>query len=299
MKKLFAILLALVMLFALSATAMAEEAKGSDDTAASPKTLSWFTARRGIAQAELTGKFYQIADLDVDIWVPDLLQPVEDVSENTFCAFEAENKGAVISVNHLTFDGQPTLEDVEKMAVDQGSESDGLFWINGFNALVLETKSADSLSVIIMITDGGAMEFVFAPISNPDVNNLAALVMSTIQHHDLDVEDVALMIDADLNNTLGDDRDVRFSDNDNGRSISITIWKDGITTEVIKEVNNWDEVKGTIINDYYNFYVDALDAFGMDDISLNLSLTAADNQDVTFLTLEGGEVTYDVFENAA
>ncbi len=32
MKKLFALLLALVMLFALSATAMAEEAKGSDDT---------------------------------------------------------------------------------------------------------------------------------------------------------------------------------------------------------------------------------------------------------------------------
>ena len=185
MKKLFALLLALVMLFALSATAMAEEAKGSDDTASVPKTLSWFTARRGIQQAELSGEFYQIQDLDIDIWVPDLLQPVEEVSENTFCAFEAENKGAVISVNHLTFDGQPTLEEVEKMAVDQGSVSDGMFWINGFDTLVLETKSEDSLSVIIMITDGGAMEFAFAPISNPDVYSMASLVMATIKPAEL------------------------------------------------------------------------------------------------------------------
>ena len=77
MKKLFAFLLALVMLFALSATAMAEESKGSDDSASSLKALSWITARRGLQQTDLTGNFYQISDLDVDIWVPDLFKPVE------------------------------------------------------------------------------------------------------------------------------------------------------------------------------------------------------------------------------
>ena len=216
-----------------------------------------FTARRGIQQAELSGEFYQIQDLDIDIWVPDLLQPVEEVSENTFCAFEAENKGAVISVNHLTFDGQPTLEEVEKMAVDQGSVSDGMFWINGFDTLVLETKSEDSLSVIIMITDGGAMEFAFAPISNPDVYSMASLVMSTIQHHTLDVEDVALMIDADLNSFWTQDKNVTYSDDDKDRSIHIAMWEDGVNAETIKDINNWDEVKNARIG-LYNDYMDAL-----------------------------------------
>lgn len=297
MKKLFALLLALVMLFALSATAMAEEAKGSDDTASVPKTLSWFTARRGIQQAELTGEFYQIQDLDIDIWVPDLLQPVKEVSENTFCAFEAENKGAVISVNHLTFDGQPTLEEVEKMAVDQGSVSDGMFWINGFDTLVLETKSEDSLSVIIMITDGGAMEFAFAPISNPDVYFMASLVMSTIQHHTLDVEDVALMIDADLNSFWTQDKNVTYSDDDKDRSIHIAMWEDGVNAETIKDINNWDEVKNARIG-LYNDYMDAFDGLGVKDIALGLDYISED-QDVTFLTLENGEVTYDAFADAA
>ena len=285
------------MLFALSATAMAEEAKGSDDTASAPKTLSWFTARRGIQQAELTGEFYQIQDLDIDIWVPDLLQPVEEVSENTFCAFEAENKGAVISVNHLAFDGQPTLEEVEKMAVDQGSVSDGMFWINGFDTLVLETKSEDSLSVIIMITDGGAMEFAFAPISNPDVYSMASLVMSTIQHHTLDVEDVALMIDADLNSFWTQDKNVTYSDDDKDRSIHIAMWEDGVNAETIKDINNWDEVKNARIG-LYNDYMDAFDGLGVKDIALGLDYISED-QDVTFLTLENGEVTYDAFADAA
>ncbi len=222
---------------------------------------------------------------------------MEEVSENTFCAFEAENKGAVISVNHLTFDGQPTLEEVEKMAVDQGSVSDGMFWINGFDTLVLETKSEDSLSVIIMITDGGAMEFAFAPISNPDVYSMASLVMSTIQHHTLDVEDVALMIDADLNSFWTQDKNVTYSDDDKDRSIHIAMWEDGVNAETIKDINNWDEVKNARIG-LYNDYMDAFDGLGVKDIALGLDYISED-QDVTFLTLENGEVTYDAFADAA
>ena len=297
MKKLFAFLLALVMLFALSATAMAEESKGSDDSASSLKALSWITARRGLQQTDLTGNFYQISDLDVDIWVPDLFKPVEEVSENVFCAFETENKGAAITVNHLSFDGDPDLEEVEKMAVDAGCESDGIFWLNDFHALVYENKAADSLSVLIMITDGGAMEFVFAPISNPDVYSMASLIMSTIQHHNLDVENVAHMIDADLNSFWGENRDVRYSDDDKSRSISVFMWEDGITSENIKDVDNWDQVKDSKIN-LADTYTAVLSEFGMDDVLLNLYYISAD-QDVNFLAIEGGEITYDVFADAA
>jgi len=148
-----------------------------------------------------------------------------------------------------------------------------------------------------MITDGGAMEFAFAPISNPDVYSLASLVMSTIQHHTLDVEDVALMIDADLNSFWSEDKKVTYSDDDKGRSIHIAMWEDGVNAETIKDINNWDEVKNARIG-LYNDYMDAFDGLGVKDIALGLDYISED-QDVTFLTLENGEVTYDAFADAA
>ena len=299
MKKLFVFLLALVMLFVLSATAMAEESNGSNDSASSENTLSWITARRGLQQTDLTGSFYQISDLNVDIWVPDLFKQVEEVSENVFCAFAAENDSAVITVNHLSFEGDPDLEDVEKMVLDAGCESDGLYWINDFYALVYETKSADSLSVLILLQDGGGMEFVFAPVSNPDVYSMASLVMSTIQRHSLDVEDVALMIDADLNNTWGQCRDVRYSDEDDNRGITVYLWKEELDSNTIQNITNWDDLKAAVCENFYNFYVDVLDDFGMNEaVHLNLKLTSPNQEDV-FLAIEGGQITYDVFDDAA
>ena len=79
MKKLIAILLTLVMLFALSATAMADM-----------QTLSWITARRGIGMTDLTGKFYQIEDYDIDIWIPDNFELQEDIPDYCYCVFATE-----------------------------------------------------------------------------------------------------------------------------------------------------------------------------------------------------------------
>ena len=141
------------------------------------------------------------------------------------------------------------------------------------------------------------MEFVFAPISNPDVYSMASLIMSTIQHHDLDVEYVAHMIDADLNSFWGENRDVRYSDDDKSRSISVFMWEDGITSENIKDVDNWDQVKDSKIN-LADTYTAVLSEFGMDDVLLNLYYISAD-QDVNFLAIENGEITYDVFADAA
>ena len=44
--------------------------------------------------------------------------------------------------------------------------------------------------------------------------------------------------------------------------------------------------------------MDAFDGLGVNDIALGLDYISED-QDVTFLTLENGEVTYDAFADAA
>ena len=294
MKKLFAFLLALVMLFALSATAMA--IGDADGSIVPVQALSWITAERGIQQAEIAGKTYTINGTELDIWIPDLLQPVDEIPEYSYGVFATEDKAVSVSLNHLDVAPEKTLEDIEQDVPGWGGESDGSFVINDTYALVYETKEEDSLSIVMLLDEGNALEVVVTPISNKDVYSLASLMMASIRPTEPTLKDMGVMMDADIKSFWGDNRDVRMGD-ENGQSIHIAMWEDGITSETIKDINNWDEVRDAKIN-LYNAYIDVLDEFGMNDVALGLDYISAD-QDVTFLTIENGQVTYDVFADAA
>ena len=290
MKKLTAILLALVLLFALSATAFADEE-------APMQTLSWLSARRGILQAELSGSFYQVGDLDCDIWVPDLFEPMEEVPEFAYCGFEAADGAVTITVNHLSFEGEPELEDIEEVLPDWGAVSDGIFWINGLYALIYETEEDDSLSVLILKEDGDAVEFVFAPISDQQVYSVSSLVLSTIQPHTLENMDLALMMDADLNNNWGPNHSVRIAETDEGEELRVFLWDDGMNSETILNASNWDSVRASRLA-LCNEYVDALAELGFDDTPLAVMYISPE-EDLSFLTILDGEIVYDIFEDAA
>ena len=252
---------------------------------------------RGTRQAEITGSTYEIGDTGLDIWIPDLLQPVKDAPGYTYCAFAAENNAASISADHLSFDKETVITDVEELLPDWGGKSDGIFVIDDTYALVYENAEEDSLNVLMMLSEHDALEVVFTPISNPDVYSMASLVMATIKPAELTVKDLGVMMDADIKSFWGDNRDVRMIDDDSGRSIHIAMWEDGITSETVEDINNWDEVRAARIN-LFNAYVDVLEELGMSDVLLGLDYISAD-QDVTFLTIEGGQITYDVFADAA
>ena len=290
MKKLLAILLALVMLLGLSAVAMAEEAEEQRPL------LSWMSARRMIEQNGLEGAFYQVGSLNCDLWVPAQLQPVE-APDGAYCAFATEDGAVSITVNHLFFEGDPTLEDIEEALPDWGCVSNGVYWINDILALVYENAEEDTLSALVLLGEGDAMEFVFTPVSNQQVYSLASLVLCTIQLHELDAENVALMIDADLNGVWGANRDVRVTETDEGQEIRIFLWDEGVNSETIQSVNNWDSVKANHIA-LYNFYAEALEGLGMGGLDLTMMYISPE-EEISFLTISGGEILYDVFEDAA
>ena len=290
MKKLLAMLLALVMLFALSATAMA------DEEAAPMPLRSWMQARRLIYQNEIEGSFYQVDTLNCDLWVPALLQPVEP-PEYAYCAFATEDGAVSITVNHLSFDGEPELADIEEILPDWGCVSDGVFWINNYYALVYENAEEDSLSALILMEEGDAVEFVFTPVSNEQVYSMASLVLCSIQPHVLDAEDAALMIDADLNNLWGENRSVRVVETDEGQELRVFTWDEGVNSENIQSVDNWDALRENQIA-LYNNYAGALADFGMDDLGLTMMYISR-SEEISFLTLGSGEILYDFFEDAA
>ncbi len=288
MKKLLVMILVVVMLFSLSA------AVSADDTDSSPVTLNWISARRAITQAELNGSYYEISDFDMDIWVPDLLAPLDEIPLDSYYVFETEDQSAYINVHRVGFDGDTTLSAIEETVKELGSVSDGAFWINGYSVLVYETKESDSLSVVVPFDDGDVIEFTFAPISNPDFYSLTSIIMSTIQPHTLSVKDVALMIDADLNSNWGPNRNVRYTDDEDGAGITVYLWDEGVTADVITASGNWDTVRESKIV-LYNSYIDVLTEFGMNDVILTLMYINPD-EDVSFLTISDGEIEYDFAE---
>ena len=293
MKKLTAILLAAVMLFALSATAFA--VGDADGSIAPVQALSWITAERGISQVGISGETYTVYGTGLDIWIPDLFQPVDEIPEYSYGVFAAENNAAIISLNHLDVDPDMTIEELEGIIPNWGAESDGIFVINDTYALVYETAEEDSLSVVMLLEEG-ALEVVFTPISNQDVYSIASLVMASIRPTEVTLKDMGVMIDADIKSFWGDERDIRWLDNGETRSLSIFMWEEGIDEETIHDVDNWDEVRTGRI-DLYNMYIDALDEFNMNDVILNLYYTS-DDQETGFFCIERGEITYDIFGDA-
>ena len=295
MKKIISMLLVFVMLMALSATALADEAPTDGEDSGS-KTLSFISAWRGITAAELNGAFYKIGDLEMDVWLPDVLTAQTDKPDDAYFLFADSTGNASIKAHIVDLDGAKTLEEVEKNVIDAGCQSDGIYWINGFDALVFENKSNDSINAVILITDeDSGVEFVFSGVSNQDMYSLSSLVLATIQHHTLDIEDVALMMDADQQNVWGPNHHVFYGkiEGSDKSGITVNMWDEGIDADSIKSVNNWDTLRQDKI-DLYKLYRNVLENFHMDDIVLTMHFCDA-KEETSFLTIEDGEITYDVF----
>lgn len=287
MKKLTAMLLVFVMLFALSATAMADDAPEQGENT-SLQTLSFMTAWKGILKNELDGDFVKVGPLEMDVWIPEQFTAQSDMPDDTYLLYADSSSNATLQIHHVGLDGATSLEEVEKNVIDLGGISDGIVWVNGLNALVYDNKSADTLNAVILITDDNSgVEFVFGGVSDDEVRSLASIILSTVQRHTLDIEDVAEMIDADLNNTWGECRHVTYGNNE----IDINMWDANVNAENISKVDNWDAFKQDKL-DYYNLYTDVLARFHMDDIKVVLCVTDPDEQ-TAFLTIENGEFTTD------
>ena len=104
------------------------------------------------------------------------------------------------------------------------------------------------------------------------------------------------MMDADQQNVWGPNHHVfygKIQDSDKS-GITVNMWDEGIDAESIKSVNNWDALRQDEI-DLYKLYSNVLENFHMDDdIVLTMHFCDA-KEETSFLTIEDGEITYDVF----
>ena len=199
-----------------------------------------------------------------------------------------------MKVHHFDLGEDNSYEAIEEIVTEQGGVSDGVFWINGYEALIYENQESDLIGVIISFDDGDVIEFLFWPVSNPEVYSVASLIMSTIQPHVLHVSDVAAMMDSDLIRNWGPNKEVRFTDDEDYKEINVYMWDEGITSETIQNSVNWETARASEIS-LYNSYADVMRDFGMDDVHLSLQYISPD-ENLSFLTIKDGEIEYDFAE---
>jgi hypothetical protein len=122
-------------------------------------------------------------------------------------------------------------------------------------------------------------------------------MLATIQRHTLDIEELALMIEADLTNNWGENQEVRIVDNGGGAYLRILLWDEGIDSETIENVQNWDAFRTQKVG-VCNYYLQSLAGLGFDELSVELMYISPEEA-LSFLTIQDGEIVYDVFEDAA
>ena len=289
MKKLTAIFVMICLLLSLSCAAVAD----GGVAATQAQYLSWETARRVILDSGLGGSLVQIGDYNLMMWMPDTMTELNELPGENYIAYYAAKEGAgEIGVQVIEMGKGFTLEAFEQQIAEQGYTDGGMFVINGFYGLAFSDEQTDNLSIAFVTGETEAICISFYPVSDEDFLKLVQLMVPSIQPAEPSLYNLADMIDTDLLETVwGDNRKVTFNEADN--SIHIILWDDGLNSDNIKSVNNWEEMKNDKLA-LASFYQDSLKELGASDVHLILQYVA-DEDDGAFLTIVDGEVVYDVF----
>ena len=286
MKKFLAVLLTLCILAGFSAVAFAD---AGPVTGTQPNYLSWATAKRVVDGDDLAGRFVRFGSYNIDMWVPNELEEMQDLPEDYLAYFRTEDKSAEVGVQIQEVPDDFSLEAYEQELEEQGLVDGGMYVINGFYGLLFMNEETQNMTIAFMSDENEALLISFFPVSNQDLYAKAKIMLASIQPDSLSLYGLADMLDTDLMEFWGNTRKVTFNEAD--ESIHISIWDEGSTADTINHINNWDEVKEDKIA-LYDYYADLLEGLGAGDVHLTLQYVA-DKDDDAFLTIIDGEVVYD------
>ena len=178
MKKLFAVLLALCMLFSVALAEAAEEAPAVIE-------LNWADVEEAAAQIE--GRFVAIGDLGVMIYVPNAFSELEVPQEyqdaGVIAVLSTEDGAAAISIAYRSL-GEMTSDEFFTQLQESGAENFELAMINGEEALSYDvTYQGVKTSNVVFANeeDMTILTFSFAPMDDEGFAAVAALMVPSIQ----------------------------------------------------------------------------------------------------------------------
>ena len=173
MKKILAVIMALCMM--LSVAALAEE----------PVALNWEDFEPALEAGGVTGQFYTFDEIDIKMWLPDGINPVEltdeDKANGYIGYFMPEDQSATVAVMYVDVNGMSIEEYAEQLAtmddvteIEQGT-------VNGFPCVSYNMPKQDSVSITFTTEAGYALEVTCTPMSEENAELVWGAVISSIQ----------------------------------------------------------------------------------------------------------------------
>ena len=192
MKKVLAVALASCMIFS-SATVFAAESTAESTAAADATTealdLKWEDIKSldGIDEILSQGQVYTFEDVDVNLWVPDVMAPVELADEDKEAGyigyFATEEGDGVASVVYVNVDGVKSVEDYATLISEIDGVSDIEFGtVNGLPAVSYMMDDTDTACVSFATEQGNLLEFSFYPASDEAFQQISAIMTCSIMN---------------------------------------------------------------------------------------------------------------------
>ena len=180
LRKLMALLLALVMCLSLASFALADE---EAEDAEIPE-LNWEDVAEEV-EASIPGEFVVFDEIYAAMYVPDIMLPQElteeDVEAGYIAYFATEEEDAAIAVMYVDGEGMDLEAYFDFLAEEDGITDLEVVIINGIVYVSYVIPETDCMCLATDTEMGYILEFTFSPYSDEDYSQLAALVAMSIQ----------------------------------------------------------------------------------------------------------------------
>lgn len=151
--------------------------------------ISWEEFSEGASEEELGGRFEEIEEVGMKVFIPDTFEPMEltqDYKDVFFIRYFTEDPEAeipAITVQYIDTIGFKDFSEYREFIEGLGEDYTdiiGEYMINGIHCLMYELKLNDNI-VIGTWAEGGAVEFTIASTDKDNRDEIAEYVAASIQ----------------------------------------------------------------------------------------------------------------------
>ena len=149
--------------------------------------VNWADVEPHLEELGLEGEFYTLRAVNVTLWVPNDLEPIEELPEDMVekgmtASFLNSDQTKAINVVYTDIGGM-SLEDYANALPSTGAENIAMDTINGLDAVEYSLPSNQTMNIAFVSDTGYLLEFTMYPFSTEDQsgNVVWATVIASIQ----------------------------------------------------------------------------------------------------------------------
>ncbi len=182
MKKIASLFVAAAMTFTLAAVpAYAEETE-----AAEMVELEWTSdIEAALEEAGMTGSFYTFDDIAVQFYLPDVFSEFEVSDEQAdtgmVSLFGTDDEAAAVAISRVDDQGLSLEEFKDALAQTEGISDPEIAMVNGIEMVSYTNDGTDSVGAVFATDGNEFVEFTFSPASDEGFNQVAQLIVLSIQ----------------------------------------------------------------------------------------------------------------------